>query len=48
MLMQLNLNDQDDEVAYPRAIRDWLKARDGHPLARRRITDLAGRPSRRR
>lgn len=48
MLMQLNLNGQDDEHAYTRAIRDWLEARDGYPLARRRIDDPRNQPSLRR
>jgi hypothetical protein len=46
MLMQLHANGDDSEVAYRKAIRDWLLANAGRPRApRRAVTDLLGQPS---
>jgi len=46
MLMQLHANGDDSEVAYRKAIRDWLLANAGRPRPpRRAVTDLLGRPS---
>ena len=46
MLMQLHANGDDSEVAYRKAIRDWLLANAGRPRApRRALTDLLGHPS---
>ena len=46
MLMQLHANAQDSEVAYRKAILDWLAANAGRPRgSRRSITDPRGTPS---
>jgi hypothetical protein len=46
LLMQLHANRHDDPLAYARAIRTWLETNGCRPrLARRAVTDPAGRPS---
>lgn len=46
MLMQLHANADDRELAYRKAIRDWLASNAGRPRGiRRSITDPVGAPS---
>lgn len=46
MLMQLHANRDDSELAYRKAIRDWLASNGGRPRGdRRSIADPAGAPS---
>ncbi len=44
-LMQLHLNDQANERTYSALIRRQLAKAQGHPAARRIITDPQGQPS---
>jgi hypothetical protein len=45
MLMQLQLNDLGEVDAYTVAIRDWLLANNGRPVAPRRAITDRDRPS---